>query len=69
MAKSGWKLNWNKNAKMPVNCPGCGHSFEIKVFEAKPGRIITCPSCKNEITLTGEDIPEMLRKLQKDLEG
>ena len=47
-----------------VACPGCKRKMKIKVKDMVPGHTKNCPSCKAEITFTGDDG----RKAQKSLD-
>jgi hypothetical protein len=48
--------------EVPVECP-CGEPLKIKARSAKPGTKLTCPSCKTQIVLKGDDLREAQRAM------
>jgi len=39
---------------MPVTCPKCGTSFQKPMHEMAAGALVPCPSCGEQIEITGD---------------
>ncbi len=51
--------------KIDLKCPKCGHIFQEKIREIKPGRIKTCPHCGVTIEYKGDDLSKVQTELDK----
>jgi hypothetical protein len=50
--------------EVPVPCPKCNHTTQIKARAAAPGFVINCAACGAAFALTDED----LQRLQQGLD-
>lgn len=50
-----------------IICPSCKKKLKVKVADMRSGRITSCPSCRAEISFTGDDGRKAQRAIE-DLE-
>ncbi len=50
--------------EVDVECPSCKRKMKVKVQDMRPGKKKNCPSCRAEISFTGDDG----RKAQKAID-
>ncbi len=57
----------NKDAKIEIPCPQCGHKFQATLGQVEKGEKVICPNCKSTIVLK-DDFSKQIEKSIKDFQ-